>query len=138
MSTRGWQKIVQNSQINHEVVSILPGEEVFIKREQSVVAKNTHLDWVGPFKVLDANDTLVFIQKSEKLTDFVHRTQVVNKVHRFKKLEPIIVLPPNKIVEGVAAESGGSLERFENLENAAPKQSTRIRTKPKRYGFDNE
>ena len=72
------------------------------------------------------------------MTDFVHRTQVVKKVHRFKKLEPIIILPPNKIVEGVAAESGGSLERFENLENAAPKQSTRIRTKPKRYGFDNE
>ena len=73
------KKIVQNSQTNHEVVSIVPDDEVYIKREQSVVAKNTHLDWVGPIKVIDANDTLVYIQKSENLTDFVHRTQVVKK-----------------------------------------------------------
>ena len=72
------------------------------------------------------------------MTDFVHRTQVVKKINRFKNLEPFIIFPPTKIAVGVAAESGGSLERFENLENAAPKQSTRIRTKPKRYGFDNE
>ena len=53
--------------------------EFFIKREQSTVAKNTHLNWIGPFEVLDVNKNLVYIKKSENLTDYVHRTQVVKK-----------------------------------------------------------
>ena len=129
------EKVVDKSQIYHKPVPIYPGEEVFIKREQSNIAKNTHLNWIGPFKVIDVNDTLVYIQKSEKLTDFVHRSQIVKKINRFESLEPVIELPPGN-VDGVGAESVGARERKIIREDPAEKRPARIRTMPKRYGID--
>jgi hypothetical protein len=73
------------------------------------------------------------------LTDFVHRTQVVKKIDRFKNLEPVIQLPTGdnfRADVGVAAGSGEATERTEIRDTAAEKKSTRLRTAPKRYGFE--
>ena len=130
------EKVVEKSQIFHKAVDISPGDSVFIKREQSVIAKNTHLNWIGPFEVLDINDTLVFIKKSENQTDFIHRNQIVKKIDRFDSLKPVISLPTGN---AGAVESGGAMENAEkNREDPAEKETkrpTRLRSAPKRYGF---
>ena len=123
-------RVVENSQIYHKPTKIYPGDDVYIKRDQSISAKTNHLNWVGPYKVLNVNDTLVHIKKSEKIEDFIHRTQVVKVVDRYPALKPVLVLPQGK---NVAAESEGVSERETEMEDAAvDKISPRCRKPPER------
>ena len=128
------EKVVAKSETYHDAIDIFPGDQVYIKREQSVVAKNTHLNWIGPFEVLDNNETLVFIKKSENQTDFVHRNQIVKKINRFDKLEPVIMLPTGNVVGAAGDGSGGAMENTEKKEDPAERPA-RLRTAPKRYGI---
>ena len=128
------EKVVAKSETYHDAIDIFPGDQVYIKREQSVVAKNTHLNWIGPFEVLDNNETLVFIKKSENQTDFVHRNQIVKKINRFDKLEPVIMLPTGNVVGAAGDGSGGAMKNTEKKEDPAERPA-RLRTAPKRYGI---
>ena len=71
---------------NNPKVNILPvkvGDEVFLKRDQQVAAKSTHLNWVGPFKVTKVHDCVLEILKDDKgTTDYVHRSHCVLKIRR--------------------------------------------------------
>ena len=53
-----------------------------MKRQQSVSAKNSHFDWIGPFLVTNTADCIVEIQKNAENRDFVHRSHVIKKHDR--------------------------------------------------------
>ena len=42
-------QVVESSQIYHKPTQIYPGDDVYIKRDQSTSAKINHLNWVGPY-----------------------------------------------------------------------------------------
>ena len=79
-----------------EVTPINIGDLVYLKRDQSVAAKNTHLEWIGPFRVNNVSDCIVEIQKNENSKDFVHRTHVIKKIDRFEYLAPPVASEPVK------------------------------------------
>jgi hypothetical protein len=61
-----------------------------------VAAKNTHLEWIGPFRVNNVSDRIVEIQKNENSKDFVHRTHVIKKIDWFEYLVPPVASEPVK------------------------------------------
>ena len=66
---------------NFEITEIFAGDQVLIKRDQSVASKTTNLSWIGPYLVINANNAIVQIQK-DNVVDFIHRTQVVKIISR--------------------------------------------------------
>ena len=88
----------------NQIVEIIPGDKVLIKRDQAVSAKTTNLPWVGPYNVSATNDSIVKIEKDNKI-DFIHRTQVVKVTSRKNHLKPVIELPGGQNFTG---KSGGS------------------------------
>ena len=77
---------------NFEITEIFAGDQVLIKRDQSVASKTTNLSWIGPYLVLNANNAIVQIQK-DNVVDFIHRTQVVKIISRNKELKLTLNLP---------------------------------------------
>ena len=69
------------------VIDIEPDDYVYLHRSQSVVAKETHMNWIGPYKVTQVYDSIVEIQLNDQKLDFVHRSHVVKVITRFEHLE---------------------------------------------------
>jgi hypothetical protein len=88
---------------NFEIPEIFAGDEVLMKRDQSVASKTTNLPWVGPYKVINANDAIVLIQK-DNVVDFIHRIQVVKIISRNKDLKLTLNLPTGQKI--TVTESG--------------------------------
>ena len=80
-------------------------DQVLIKRDQSVASKTTNLPWVGPFSVINANNSIVQIQKNN-VVDFIHRTQVVKIISRKNDLKSTLNLPTGRKI--TVTESGGA------------------------------
>ena len=80
---------------NIKIVDIEIGDQVYLKREQSVAAKGSHFNWVGPFTVTKTNESVLQIQKEcpDGPKDYVHRTHVVKVVNRSDHLKAKVVLP---------------------------------------------
>ena len=59
------------------------------------MAKDSHMSWVGPFRVTKSNGTIVEIQKNcpEGPKDYVHRSHVVKIIPRNDHLREDVVLP---------------------------------------------
>jgi len=71
--------------------NIQPGDEVLLKREQSVEAKRSHLPWIGPFKVISSNRHILRIENTIGKRDFVHRQHVVKVIQRKPDLSDDLV-----------------------------------------------
>ena len=71
--------------------NIQPGDEVLLKREQSVEAKRSHLPWIGPFKVISSNRHILRIENTIGKRDFVHRQHVVKVIQREPDLSDDLV-----------------------------------------------
>ena len=65
---------------------ILPNDEVLIFRPQSVMAKRTHMDWIGPYRVLKTNNMVIQVIK-DGLKDWVHMAHVRKIMVRPEHLE---------------------------------------------------
>ena len=89
---------------NFKITEIFAGDQVLIKRDQSVASKTTNLSWIGPYLVINANNAIVQIQK-DNVVDFIHRTQVVKIISRKTDLNSILNLPTSQKLS--VAESGG-------------------------------
>ena len=89
---------------------IAVGDQILLKRTQSSTAKAAHLQWIGPFLVVNTNATILRIRNDQGMIDFVHRIHAVNVVKRNPHLNddvmPVdmspgidVVLPETKTVD---------------------------------------
>jgi hypothetical protein len=81
---------------NKEVEDFEPGSQCYLKRPQSVVAKNFKLNSLGPYEAISCNDSVVKIKDDTGQTDFVHRSHVHPKLVRNSQFDifPNVFLPP--------------------------------------------
>ena len=118
---------------NFEIPEIFAGDEVLIKRDQSVASKTTNLPWVGPYKVINANDCIVQIQK-DNVVDFIHRTQVVKIIPRNKDLKLTLNLPTGRkitVTESDGADAVNQESATTSKENPATGNGRPIRNRQK-------
>ncbi|MAB74963.1 MAG: hypothetical protein CMO47_00670, partial [Verrucomicrobiales bacterium] len=67
---------------NYDQSELAPNTEVLVFREQSVEAKRSHMPWIGPFKVVKANElTAKLLDPKTGQMDYVSR-------HHIRKLTP--------------------------------------------------
>ena len=65
------------------------GDEVYIKRDQSAVAKATNLPWVGTYRILDTNQRVIKVSDNNGNSDWIHRNHVIKRVER----KPDLTMP---------------------------------------------
>ena len=62
-------------------LDILPGDEVYVKRDFSAEAKRQNQPYIGPYTVTKCNDCILFIDMDGR-SEIVHRGHVVKKIER--------------------------------------------------------
>jgi len=115
------------------VQKIAIGDMVYVKRERSVVAVRSKLNWIGTYRVIDTNDLIIRISDDKDNTDWVHRHHVLRHEPRKPELEHDAALP---IPPAIPFDSGD----FENLsvnpseaskrQTRGPKKSSNVTRKP--------
>jgi len=115
------------------------GDEVLIKREHSVVAKETKMPWIGPYKILDTNQHVIRISDGEN-SDWIHRNHIYKLVERKSKLQnddddtpPPIALdsggfnqPIGKTTDKSAGQNSGGL----GVKSPVRPKKSRVKPKP--------
>jgi hypothetical protein len=99
-----------------EIINIDLGDDIYLKRAQSVAAKGTHMNWVGPFRVTKSNGSIIEIQKDcpDGPKDYVHRSHVVKVVNRDDHLKAKVVLPYANNVNYFKTRGDALINDFEN------------------------
>jgi hypothetical protein len=62
-------------------ITIVPGDEVYVKRDFSAEAKRQKQPYIGPYLVQKCNDCILFINMDGR-SEPVHRSHVVKKIER--------------------------------------------------------
>jgi len=74
------------------------GDEVYIKREHSAIAKSTNLPWIGTYRILDTNQRVIKVCDEKNNVDWIHRNHVLKRVERKAELnltnQLILDFPP--------------------------------------------
>ena len=80
-------KLEDQLRLRYSAEPLSPNDMIYLKREQSVKAKESHLSWIGPFRVLDTNGHIVKIAYDDDNHDYVHREHCVKEIRRYDHLD---------------------------------------------------
>jgi len=85
--------VVRSDRPRHTPEALEPGDEVFLKREHSAVAKSKHLRWLGPYVCVKSNGHVVQLSDLDGRLDWFHRSDILKRVSRPPELGPIPYFP---------------------------------------------
>ena len=89
--------VVRSDRPRHAPETLEPGDEVFLKRENSAVAKSKHLRWLGPYICVRSNGHVVQLSDQDGHLDWFHRSDILKRVPRPPKLGAVPYFPSLKI-----------------------------------------
>jgi hypothetical protein len=84
---------VREKHPRHTPEILVPGDEVLINKQYSVIAKRSKIRFLGPYTVTRTNGYVVQVCDDDGNTDWFHRSMVVKKVKRLTELGPVPYFP---------------------------------------------
>ena len=88
-----------------ETPPLRPGEVVLLHRPQSKQAKESHMEWIGGYRVVTTDNRIVKVENIENgVTDWVHRHQVRSVPPKPSHLVDPIPLTRGKDIDKVVNE----------------------------------
>lgn len=130
-------------QKKHKLQHVEINDEVYVKREHSVVAKVTKLPWTGPYRITDTNQHVIKISDGKGNSDWIHRNHIFKRVERKPELErpggtvppPISLdsegLVPARVSTDSPVGSAGQNSRGQREKSLAPPSQPEVKKKAK-------